>query len=138
MKKIAILGACRTAVGKFGGTLSGVPAYKLGAIVIEEALRRAGVAKDMVDEVIMGCVIQGGLGMNIARQATLEAGLPIEAPAMTLNNVCGSSLKAINTAAAMIQTGQADIIVAGGTENMSASGFSLSKARFGYRMNDGV
>ena len=73
MKKIAILGACRTAVGKFGGTLSGVPAYKLGAIVIEEALRRAGVAKDMVDEVIMGCVIQGGLGMNIARQATLEA-----------------------------------------------------------------
>ncbi|HHX36427.1 MAG TPA: acetyl-CoA C-acetyltransferase [Clostridiaceae bacterium] len=138
MKKIAILGACRTAIGKFGGTLTSVPAYELGKVVIEESIRRAGIQKDMVDEVIMGCVIQGGLGMNIARQATLEAGLPIEVPAMTLNNVCGSSLKAINTAAAMIQTGQAEVIVAGGTENMSASGFALSKARFGYRMNDGV
>lgn len=138
MKKIAILGACRTAIGKMGGTLSGVPAYKLGAAVIEEAVKRAGITKDMVDEVIMGCVLQGGLGMNVARQATLEAGLPIECPAMTLNNVCGSSLKAINTAAAMIQTGQAEIMVAGGMENMSATGFSLANARYGYRMNDGV
>ncbi len=138
MKKIAIVSACRTAIGKFGGTLANVPAYKLGATVIEEAIRRAGIQKDMVDEVIMGCVLQGGLGMNVARQAVLEAGLPIEVPAMTLNNVCGSSLKAINTAMAMIQTGQAEIMVAGGMENMSATGYSLSQARFGYRMNDGV
>jgi acetyl-CoA C-acetyltransferase len=137
MKKIAILGACRTAIGKFGGTLTGVPAYKLGAIVIENAIERAGITKDMVDEVIMGCVLQGGLGMNVGRQATLEAGLPIEVPALTLNNVCGSSLKAINMAAAMIQTGQAEIMVAGGTENMSATGYSLAQARFGYRMNAG-
>lgn len=138
MKKIAILGACRTAIGKFGGSLADVPAYKLGAAVIEAAIERAGITKDMVDEVIMGCVLQGGLGMNVARQAVLEAGLPIEVPALTLNNVCGSSLKAINTAAAMIQTGQAEIMVVGGMENMSATGFALSKARFGYRMNDGV
>lgn len=138
MKKIAILGACRTAIGKFGGSLADVPAYKLGAAVIEAAIERAGITKDMVDEVIMGCVLQGGLGMNVARQAMLEAGLPIEVPALTLNNVCGSSLKAINTAAAMIQTGQAEIMVVGGMENMSATGFALSKARFGYRMNDGV
>jgi acetyl-CoA C-acetyltransferase len=117
--------------------LTGVPAYKLGAIVIENAIERAGITKDMVDEVIMGCVLQGGLGMNVGRQATLEAGLPIEVPALTLNNVCGSSLKAINMAAAMIQTGQAEIMVAGGTENMSATGYSLAQARFGYRMNAG-
>lgn len=137
LKKIAILGACRTAIGKFGGTLTGVPAYKMGATVIEQAIERAGIKKDMVDEVIMGCVLQGGLGMNVARQATLEAGLPVEVPALTLNNVCGSSLKAINMAAAMIQAGQAEIIVAGGTENMSATGYSLNNARFGYRMNNG-
>ncbi len=138
MKKIAILGACRTAIGKFGGTLTSVPAYKLGATVIEAAIERAGISKDMVDEVIMGCVLQGGLGMNVARQAVLEAGLPNEVPAMTLNNVCGSSLKAVNTAAAMIQTGQAEIMVVGGMENMSATGYSLDKARFGYRMNAGT
>ncbi len=137
MKKIAILGACRTAIGKFGGTLTGVPAYKLGATVIENAILRAGITKDMVDEVIMGCVLQGGLGMNVARQAMLEAGLPVEVPALTLNNVCGSSLKAVNMAAAMIQTGQAEIMVVGGMENMSATGYSLSQARFGYRMNAG-
>lgn len=136
-KEIVLAGACRTAIGKMGGSLTGVPAAQLGAIVIKEALNRAGVKPEQVDEVFMGCVLQAAQGQNVARQATLKAGLPIEVPAQTLNIVCGSGLKCVNLAAAMIASGEADIIVAGGMENMSATPFALDKARYGYRMNDG-
>ena len=134
-KKVVIAGACRTAVGKMGGVLSTVPAVDLGAIVIKEALNRAGVPADQVDEVLMGCVIQAGLGQNVARQASVKAGVPIEVPAETLNNVCGSGLKCVNMAADMIMAGDADVVVAGGMENMSMAPYALMKARFGYRMN---
>ncbi len=122
-KKVVLAGACRTAVGKMGGVLSTVPAVDLGAIVIKEALNRAGVPADQVDEVLMGCVIQAGLGQNVARQASL-------------NNVCGSGLKCVNMAADMIMAGDADVVVAGGMENMSMAPYALMKARFGYRMNN--
>ena len=137
-KKVVIAGACRTAIGKMGGALSTTPASVLGSIVIEEALKRAGVSKDAVDHVYMGCVIQAGLGQNVARQAAIKAGLPIETPAVTVNVVCGSGLNCVNMAAQMIQAGDADIVVAGGMENMSMAPFALQKARFGYRMNNGV
>ena len=105
-KKVVLAGACRTAVGKMGGVLSTVPAVELGSIVIKEALNRAGVPADQVDEVLMGCVIQAGLGQNVARQASVKAGVPIEVPAETLNNVCGSGLKCVNMAADMIMAEQ--------------------------------
>jgi len=136
-KDIVIAGACRTAIGKFGGTLSSVPAAELGSIVIKEAITRAGIKAEDVDEVIMGCVLQGGLGQNVARQAALNAGLPVSVPAATLNVVCGSSLKAVNLAAALIEAGEADIVIAGGMENMSRSPYVLNDARFGYRMGNG-
>ena len=136
-KKIVLAGACRTAIGSMGGALSGVAAADLGALVIKEALNRAGVPAEKVDHVYMGCVIQAGLGQNIARQSSLKAGLPIETPAVTINVVCGSGLNAVNMAAAMIQAGEADIVVAGGTENMSAAPYLLNKARFGYRLGNG-
>ncbi len=135
-KKVVLAGACRTAIGKMGGALSTTPAPELGAIVIKEALKRAGVAPDAVDEVVMGCVIQAGLGQNVARQASLKAGLPIEVPAITLNVVCGSGLKCVNTAAEMIMAGDADIVVAGGMENMSMAPYALKNARYGYRMGN--
>ena len=135
--EIAIVSAVRTAIGKFGGTLTGVPAEQLGAIVIKEALSRAGVAPEQVSEVIMGCVLQAGLGQNPARQAAIHAGVPKEVPAFTVNNVCGSGLKCVNLAASLIQSGEAEIVVAGGMENMSAAPYVLPGARFGYRMNDG-
>lgn len=119
-----------------GGALSGVGAADLGATVIKEALNRAGVAADQVDHVLMGCVIQAGLGQNVARQASLKAGLPIETPAVTINVVCGSGLNAVNMAANMIQAGEADIVVAGGTENMSAAPYLLRKGRYGYRLGN--
>ena len=137
-KKVVIAGACRTAIGKMGGGLSTTPAADLGSIVIKEALNRAGVPADKVDHVYMGCVIQAGLGQNVARQASINAGLPIEVPAVTVNVVCGSGLNCVNMAAQMIQAGDADIVVAGGMENMSMAPFALQKARFGYRMNNGV
>lgn len=136
MKKVVLAGAVRTAIGKFGGSLSGIPAEQLGAIVIKEALNRAGVKPEQVDEVLMGCVLQAGQGQNVARQSAIHAGIPVEVPAMTLNNVCGSGLKAVNLAAEMIMAGSADIVIAGGTENMSAAGYYLEKARFGYRMGN--
>ncbi len=135
--EIAIVSAVRTAIGKFGGALTGVPAEQLGAIVIKEALCRAGVAPEQVSEVIMGCVLQAGLGQNPARQAAIHAGVPKEVPAFTVNNVCGSGLKCVNLAASLIQSGEAEIVVAGGMENMSAAPYVLPGARFGYRMNDG-
>ena len=137
MKKIVLAGACRTAVGKMGGALSNVPTTTLGTIVIKEALKRANVAPEQVDEVIMGCVYQAGLGQNVARQSAVYAGIPVSVPAFTLNNMCGSALKSINVAAALIEAGEADIIVAGGMENMSGAPYLLKNARFGYRMNDG-
>ncbi len=135
-KKIVLAGAVRTAIGKMGGALANVPAATLGSIVIKEALKRANVAPDQVDEVLMGCVLQAALGQNVARQAAVNAGIPIEVPALTLNNVCGSGLKCVNMAAAMIEAGEADIVVAGGMENMSSAPYALTKARFGYRMNN--
>ena len=135
-KKVVLAGACRTAIGKMGGALSNTPAADLGAIVIKEALNRAGVKPEQVDEVLMGCVIQAAQGQNVARQASIKAGLPIEVPAVTLNVVCGSGLNCVNQAAAMIKAGQADIVVAGGMENMSMAPYAMTKARFGYRMNN--
>ena len=137
-KKIVIAGACRTAIGKMGGALSNTPAVDLGSIVIKEALNRSGVPADQVDEVLMGCVIQAGVGQNVARQASVKAGIPVEVPAVTINVVCGSGLNSVNMAADMILAGDADIVVAGGMENMSMAPFCLPKARFGYRMNNGV
>lgn len=121
-----------------GGSLSTTPAAELGAIVIKEALQRAGVAPEAVDQVYMGCVIQAGLGQNVARQASIKAGLPIEVPAVTMNVVCGSGLNCVNQAAQMIMAGDADIVVAGGMENMSLAPYAVPQARYGYRMNNGT
>ena len=134
MKKVVIASACRTAIGKFGGGLSTVPARTLGATVIKEAVNRAGIKPTDVDQVYMGCVLQAGQGQNVARQASLDAGLPIECPAVTLNVVCGSGLYAVYAAKQMIQSGDADVIVAGGTENMDMAPFAVQKGRYGYRM----
>ena len=135
-KKIILAGACRTAIGTMGGELSTVPAADLGAIVIKEALNRAGVAPEKVDQVYMGCVIQAGQGQNPARQASIKAGLPIEVPAVTINVVCGSGLQCVNMAAQMIEAGDADIVVAGGMENMSMAPYAMMKGRYGYRMGN--
>ena len=137
-KKVVLAGACRTAIGTMGGSLSTTPAAELGAIVIKEALQRAGVAPEAVDQVYMGCVIQAGLGQNVARQASIKAGLPIEVPAVTMNVVCGSGLNCVNQAAQMIMAGDADIVVAGGMENMSLAPYAVPQARYGYRMNNGT
>ncbi len=138
MKEIAIISACRTPIGSYGGTLANVSAVELGAIVIREAVQRAQVEPELVDEVLMGGILTAGLGQNVARQAAIKAGLPESTVATTVNNVCGSGLKSVNLAVAMIRNGDAEIMVVGGTENMSASPYLLEKARFGYRMNDGV
>lgn len=137
LKNVVLAGACRTPIGRMGGTLSTVPAADLGALVIAEAIKRAGIAASDVDEVLMGCVLQAGLGQNVARQASIKAGLPVEVPAMTLNIVCGSGLNAVNQAAYMVQSGAADVVIAGGMENMSLAPYALPNARYGYRMNDG-
>ena len=135
-KKVVLAGACRTAIGTMGGTLSTTPAPELGAIVIKEALKRAGVAPEAVDQVYMGCVIQAGQGQNVARQAAIKAGLPIEVPAVTMNVVCGSGLNCVNQAAQMIMAGDADIVVAGGMENMSMAPYAIPQGRYGYRMGN--
>ena len=135
-KKVVLAGACRTAIGSMGGGLSTTPAADLGAVVIQEALKRAGVAPEQVDQVYMGCVIQAGLGQNVARQASIKAGLPIEVPAVTINVVCGSGLNCVNMAAQMIQAGDADIVVAGGMENMSMAPYAMKQGRYGYRMGN--
>ena len=136
MREVVIVGAARTAIGKVGGTLKNVPTRQLGAVCIEEALKRAGVEKDQVDEVIMGCVLQGGLGQNVARQMMLDAGLPVEIPCFTINKVCGSGLRAVELAAQIIKAGDADIVVAGGAENMSSAPYVMPAARWGARMFD--
>ena len=133
-KKVVIASACRTAIGTMGGSLSTTPAAQLGAIVIKEAVNRAGIKPEDVDQVYMGCVIQAGLGQNVARQASIKAGLPIEVPAVTINVVCGSGLNCVNQAAQMIMAGDADVVVAGGMENMSMAPFAIPNGRYGYRM----
>ncbi|WP_143317440.1 acetyl-CoA C-acetyltransferase [Clostridium sp. HBUAS56017] len=137
MREVVIASAARTALGSFGGSLKDVPAADLGALVIKEAVNRAGIKPELVEEVVMGNVIQAGLGQNVARQATIKAGLPNEVPAMTINKVCGSGLRTVALAAQMIKAGDADIVVAGGMENMSAAPYVLDKARWGQRMGDG-
>ena len=134
MRKVVLAGACRTAIGTMGGVLSTVPAADLGTVVIKEALKRSGVKPEQVDEVYMGCVIQAGQGQNVARQAAVNAGIPVEVPATTINVLCGSGMHCVNLAAKLIACGDADIIVAGGTENMSKAPYLLYDARFGYRM----
>lgn len=136
-REAVILSACRTPVGRFLGSLTPVPAPTLGALTIAEALKRAGVEGSEVEEVMMGNVLQAGLGQNPARQAAIAAGLPQETPAMTVNKVCGSGLKTVNMAAQTVSAGDAEVVVAGGMENMSAAPYLLAKAREGYRMGDG-
>ena len=136
MRDAVIVSAVRTAVGSFGGTLKDVSAADLGAIVIQEAVQRAGIQLADVDEVYMGNVVQAGQGQNVARQAAVKAGIPVEKPAVTLNMVCGSGLRAVSLAAQLIRLGDADVIVAGGTENMSMAPYALPKARWGQRMGN--
>ena len=136
MREVVIVSAARTPIGSFGGSLKGIPTRKLGAIAIKAAVERAGIKPEMVEEVIMGAVLQGRLGQNVARQMTLDAGLPIEVPAMTINKVCGSGLRAVELAAQIIKAGDADIVVAGGAENMSATAYAMPAARWGARMNN--
>src|SRR5579884_3533787 len=138
MDEVVIVSAARTPVGKLGGGLATVPAVDLGAVAIRGALERAGVAPEAVDHVIMGTVIAAGQGQVPARQAALKAGLPVEVPALTVNKVCASGLKAVNLAAQVIKAGDAEIVVAGGMESMSCAPYLLEKARFGYRMGDGT
>jgi acetyl-CoA C-acetyltransferase len=137
MREVVIASAVRTAIGSFGGGLKDVPAVDLGAIVIKEALNRAGVKPELVDEVIMGNVLQAGIGQNPARQSAVKAGIPVEVSSFTLNKVCGSGLRAVSLAFQMILSGYNDIVVAGGMENMSRAPYLLNNARWGQRMNDG-
>jgi len=137
MYRAVLAGAVRTAVGKFGGSLAGVPATRLGALVVKEALSRCGLAPEQVDEVILGNVLSAGLGQNPARQAAVGAGIPYEVPSYTVNKVCGSGLKAVILAAQMVALGDAEVVVAGGMENMSASPYLAPGHRWGSRMGDG-
>lgn len=136
MKEVYVINCCRTAVGSFGGTLKDTPAADLGAAVIKDVLLRSAVKPEQVDEVMFGCVLTGGLGQNVARQSAIKAGLPVEVPAFTIDMVCGSGMKAVIEGARAILSGDADIIVAGGTENMSAAPYTLPAARWGARMGD--
>lgn len=133
--EIVVTGLCRTPIGTFGGALKDIKCVELGRIVMEESIKRAGLKPEQVDEVIFGCVLQGGQGQNPARQSMIAAGLPVETPAFTINKVCGSGMKALHLAAQVIKAGDADIILAGGMENMSAHPYYLPNARWGYRMN---
>jgi acetyl-CoA C-acetyltransferase len=137
MKEAVIVSAVRTPLGSFNGSLSAVGATQLGAIVIEAAIERAGIPKSVVNEIIMGQVLPCGYGQNPAKQAAVRAGMPWEVECLTINKVCGSALKAVMLAAQAIQTGDADVVVAGGMENMSMAPYYLEKARFGYRMGPG-
>lgn len=136
MKEVVIVSACRTPIGSFGGSLKSVSAADLGAITVKEAIKRAGIAPELVEEVVYGNVLQAGLGQNVARQVSIKAGLPVETTAVTINIVCGSGLKTVAMAAQAIKAGDADIIVAGGTENMSLAPYVLPAGRWGARMNN--
>ncbi|MHA1518606.1 MAG: acetyl-CoA C-acetyltransferase [Promethearchaeota archaeon] len=137
MKEVVIVSAVRTAVGSFGGRLKNVSPVELGKIAIKGALERAKLKPELVDEVFMGCVLQAGYGQGVARQASIHAGIPHETPATTINMICGSGLKAVSLAYQSIMTGYNDIVVAGGTENMSMAPYLLKKARWGQRMGNG-
>lgn len=136
MKDVVIVSAVRTAIGSFGGTLKDTPPVELGAIVLKAALDRGGVSADMVDEVIMGCVLQAGYGQGVARQAAIKAGIRQETPAVTINMICGSGLKSVSLGVQSIQTGDNDVVLAGGTENMSMTPYLLKNARWGMKMGD--
>ena len=136
MKDLYVVNCCRTAVGSFGGSLKNTPAAELGSIVVKEALKRANVAPENVDELMFGCILTAGLGQNVARQVSVKAGIPYSVPAYTIGMVCGSGMKSVIEAARTIQAGDADIIVTGGTENMSAAPFALPDERWGARMGD--
>src|SRR6266702_3645875 len=138
IREAVIISAVRTPVGKFLGALKTFKATDLGAIVVREAVKRAGVKPEDVDEVIMGCVIQAGLGQNPARQAALHGGLPDKVSAVTVNKVCGSGLKAVMMAAQGVQLGDTEIVVAGGMESMSNAPYLIPKGREGYRLGNGV
>lgn len=137
MTHAVILSACRTPIGSFGGTLKDLSAADLGAIVIREAIARAGVDAAAIGDVIMGCVLQGGAGMNVARQASLKAGVPVEVPAETVNRVCGSGLQAVVHAVEAVRSGYMDLAIGGGTESMSNAPYIMRGARWGYRMGNG-
>ena len=137
MREVVIVSAVRTAVGSFGGSLKDVPAVDLGAAVIKEAVKRAGIKPELVEEVVFGNVLQAGLGQNPARQAAIKAGLPVESSALTINKVCGSGLRTVALAAQLIKAGDNDIVVAGGMENMSRAPYLVNNARYGYRMGNG-
>lgn len=138
MKEVVIVSAVRTAIGSFGGAFKSVPAVDLGAKVIKEAINRAGVKPELVDEVIFGNVLQAGLGQNPARQAVIKAGLPVEVPALTINKVCGSGLRAVSLACQTILAGDSDVVIAGGMENMTRAPYVLNDARWGQRMGNGA
>lgn len=138
MREVVIVSAVRTPIGSFGGSLKDVSAVNLGAIAAKEALNRANVKPEMVDEVIFGNVLQAGIGQNLARQVSIAAGIPIEVPSMTINKVCGSGLKTVQLAAQAIMCGEADVVLAGGAENMSQAPYIIPKARWGLRMGDGA
>src|SRR5215218_6717367 len=136
MTKAVILSACRTPIGSFGGALKDLSASDLGAIVIREAIARAGIDAAGIGDVIMGCVLQAGAGMNVARQAAIKAGVPVDVPAETINRVCGSGLQAVVHAIEAVKAGFIDVMLAGGTESMSNAPYLLQGARWGYRMGD--
>jgi acetyl-CoA C-acetyltransferase len=136
MRDVVIASIVRTPVGTFGGSLKDIPAVNLGAIAVKEAVKRAGIAPEQIDEVVLGNVLQAGLGQNTARQVLIHAGIPKEVPALTINKVCASGLRSVSLAAQLIKAGDADIIVAGGFENMSAAPYALPGARWGYRMGE--
>jgi acetyl-CoA C-acetyltransferase len=137
MREVVIVAAARTAIGKFGGALMGTPAWKIGSVVIKEAVSRAGIDPSAVDEVIMGNVLQSGQGQGPARRAAVTAGLPHSVPAFTVNRICGSGLEAVNLGAAMILAGNAEVVIAGGMENMSDAPYILESARWGSKMGHG-
>jgi len=137
MREVVIVSGARTAIGNFNGSLAGVSAVDLGVAAVKEAIKRAGIAPEMVDDTIMGCILQAGLGQGVARQVAVKSGIPVEKPAYTINMICGSGLRAVQVAAQQIISGECDIVVAGGTENMSAAPYLLRNARTGYRMGHG-
>ena len=136
MKDLYVVNCCRTAIGSFGGSLKKTPAAQLGSIVVKEALKRANVAPENVDELMFGCILTAGLGQNVARQVGVGAGLPYSVPAYTVGMVCGSGMKSVIEAGRAILAGDADIVVCGGTENMSAAPYAAPDARWGARMGD--
>lgn len=136
MREVVIVSAARTPIGSYGGTLKGTPAVTLGAVAVKEAIKRAGIKAEDIDEVILGNVLQGGLGQNVARQISMAAGIPQEVPSMTINKVCGSGLRSVSLAAQIIKAGDADIIICGGAESMSMAPYYVDSARWGARMGD--